>query len=111
MVADQVLQVRHSFLLSLATPYVVGQPRNNQKKSKFNKEYSLTLEETANLKGRDKMADYILDLIHRDIGMYLTQEIYGRLGIPYNTKSEISEDKTKLYVDNSPKIILPNDQN
>jgi hypothetical protein len=75
------------------------------KEQKLKSKYSLTEEETKNLGGRDYMLEYIVDLVKRDVGIYLTQVIYKRLGLPFNTKSTISEDRKSLEVDLTPDII------
>jgi len=75
-----------------------------QEKSTNTTKYKLTTDEVNNLKGREKFAEYILDLIQRDIAMYLTQQIYKRLNLPTDSKAQISEDKEWLEV--SPKIII-----
>lgn len=77
------------------------------KEQKSNKTYQLATDEVQNLKGREKFAGYILDLIERDVAIYMSQVIYKRLGLSPDTKSKISEDSTQLIVDNSPKIIIP----
>jgi hypothetical protein len=77
-------------------------PMTNPKKS-----YSLTEEETGNLMGREKFSTYIMDLVQRDIGLYLSQVIYKRLDLSPDTKAEISQDRKTLLVDDTPKIIIP----
>jgi hypothetical protein len=76
-------------------------------KSLNTKEYSLTTEEVQNLKGREKFTSYILDLVQRDIAIYMSQVVYKRLGLTPDTNAKLSEDSTKLIVDTSPKIIMP----
>lgn len=58
--------------------------------------YKLTADEISNLKGREKMAAYMIDLIQRDIAMYLSQYIYKRLDLAPDTSAELSEDKEWL---------------
>ena len=67
--------------------------------------FKLTEEESTNLKGREKFSEYILDLVRRDIGMYLSEVVYPRLGITKDQKAEISEDREWINV--TPKIIIP----
>lgn len=79
-----------------------------QRKLKSNEKiYQLSEDEVNNLKGRDRMADYVLDLIQRDINMFLVAEIFKRLNLPMTTKCKISDDRTQLIVDTSPEIIIP----
>jgi len=73
------------------------------------KTYQLSADETKNLQGRDYMFSYLSDLVQRDVGIYLTQEVYKRLNLPFDTKSKISADRTQLIVDTTPKIIKPNE--
>lgn len=68
------------------------------------KKYKLTDEEINNLKGRERFSQYIIDLVQRDIAMYLSQEIYKRLNLPADTSGKISEDREWLEVD---EIIKP----
>ncbi len=80
----------------------------SQENGKSNqKTYSLTPDETQNLLGREKIHAYFNDLIQRDIAVYLTQVIYRRLDLAPDVKSEISQDRKTLIVDNEPKIIIP----
>lgn len=58
----------------------------------------LTEEESTNLKGREKFSEYILDLVRRDIAIYLQEVIYKRLGITKDQKAEISEDREWIEV-------------
>ena len=53
------------------------------------------------------MSEYVLDLIQRDVAMYLAQVIYKRLDLAPDVKSEISADRKTLIVDTSPKLIVP----
>lgn len=69
--------------------------------------YQLAEDEVQNLKGREKFAGYILDLVERDVAVYMTQVIFKRLNLPMDTKAKISEDSKQLIVDDSPKIIIP----
>jgi hypothetical protein len=54
------------------------------------------------------MIGYISVLVKRDVGIYLTQVIYKRLDLPFDTRSSISEDRKTLIVDTTPKILVPN---
>lgn len=63
------------------------------------KKFSLTSEETKNLKGREMAIDYILDLIKRDINMYMYMDIVPRLGLDPKGTYILSEDRTELEVE------------
>lgn len=65
---------------------------------KLSKKFHLTDEETKNLRGREMAIDYILDLIKRDINMYLYMDIVPRLGLDQNGKYTLSKDRTWLEV-------------
>ena len=72
------------------------------------KKFKLTPEEVNNLKGREKAIDYMLDLIKRDINMYLYLDVVPRLGLPEDGKYNLSPDREWLHVEEESKIILPN---
>jgi len=55
------------------------------------KKYKLSQDEVANIKGRRKFVDYIMDLVDRDVAMYMYTTVYQRLGIK-DVKTELSED-------------------
>ena len=78
---------------------------NQNKSSKEAPRLKLTEEEATNLKHREKFSEYILDLVRRDIGMYLHEVVYKRLGITEDQKVELSEDREWLTV--TPRIIVP----
>jgi hypothetical protein len=75
------------------------------------KKFKLSEEETKNLKGREQAIDYVVDLIKRDINMYLYMDVVPRLGLSQDGKYELTPDREWLHVtEEAPKakLILPN---
>lgn len=63
------------------------------------KKFHLTEDEKNNLLGRNKFKEYILDVVTRDIGMYVYSNILTRLKLPPTTKFSVSEDGVWLEVE------------
>lgn len=76
-------------------------------KTEKSSKYHLTDAEVKNLKGREMAIDYLIDLIKRDINMYLYMDVVPRLGLDPNGKYTLSEDRQWLEVTEEPKIIVP----
>ena len=70
------------------------------------KTYSLSSEETKNLKGREYMIEYLTDLVQRDINMYMYTSIIPRLGLDPKGVYVLSEDRKTLIVeDKKPEVV------
>ncbi len=77
-------------------------------KTKASSKFHLNEDEIQNLKGRDKFRGYILDLVQRDIQMYLYSVILLRLGLQ-GKSVKLSEDFEWVEVmEEKPVIFKPN---
>lgn len=68
--------------------------------------FKLTEEEKTNILGREKAIDYMLDLIKRDINMYMYMDIMPRLGLE-KEGATLSADREWLEVEEKSTIIKP----
>jgi hypothetical protein len=71
--------------------------------------FKLTPQEVNSVKGREKAIDYMLDLIKRDINMYLYMDVVPRLGLDNEGEYELSPDREWIHTvdEKESKIILP----
>ena len=70
------------------------------------KKFKLTEQERNNLIGRERAIEFIIDLIQRDINMYLYMDIVPRLGLDQKGKYTLSKDREWLEVTEESKIIV-----
>ncbi len=71
------------------------------------KKLFLTDEERNNIIGRHKFIEYLLDLIKKDITLYLREVVCARLGVSDKSFVTLSEDCSYLTIGEEKKIIVP----
>ena len=82
-------------------PNKMSKPDENQLKRLF-----LSKEEQDNLRGRKTFFGYIVDLVERDINIYLSEVVAKRLDINLSENDlKLAEDAS--YVELVPKLSLP----